>query len=274
MDRDTDTTVVLLHSSASSARQWDALARILAPHAEVHAVDLHGHGHRAAWTGPAPLTLADEAGPVDALIARTRGRVHLVGHSYGGAVALDVARRHPGAIASLSVYEPVLLRMLQAEAAGSPEWQAFATAAARVEAAVRGSRLDEAAAGFIDYWSGPGSWSRLGAAGQASIAARMPCIARQFDALLAAADVRAVLAARPVPTLLLTGGATVPAARRFGALLQAAWPHAAHYRLAGLAHMGPLSHPQVVNPLISEFLLRQAHHARRSPAPSLETTLN
>lgn len=273
MKRDTDTTVVLLHSSASSARQWDALAQTLRDaRLDVRTIELHGHGERAPWAGPAPLTLADEAAPVHEWIGSARGRLHLVGHSFGGAVAIDFARRHPQAVASLVVYEPVLLHTQLADAPERPEWQAFAAAAARVEAAVGEGRLHDAAACFVDYWSGAGTWTRLGAAAQAAVAARMPSIARQFDALHAAADPRAVLAERSLPTLVLTGAATVPAAQRFGALLEAAWPHASHRRLAGLGHMGPLSHPHVVNPLITDFLLRQVGPPRRMPAPYLETT--
>jgi hypothetical protein len=42
-------TIVTLQSSASSARQWDALALALAPHASVQVIDVHGHGARADW---------------------------------------------------------------------------------------------------------------------------------------------------------------------------------------------------------------------------------
>ena len=52
--------VVLLHSSASSARQWDALAQALEPQFQVHAVDLFGHGRRPAKATPA--TVHDEIG--------------------------------------------------------------------------------------------------------------------------------------------------------------------------------------------------------------------
>jgi pimeloyl-ACP methyl ester carboxylesterase len=264
-------TVVLLHSSASTARQWDALALALQPRFDVRAIELHGHGARSAWTGQAPLTLADEAAPVDALIAQRRGRLHLVGHSYGGAVALDIARRHPHAVASVVVYEPVVLHALHADTAGAPEWQAVCATAARVQAAVAMHRLHDAAACFVDFWSGAGGWARLNPSHQAGVAARMASVAGQFDALYTATDPRAPLTARAVPTLVLTGSATVPAARRIGAALEAAWPHAAHRRLPGLGHMGPLTHAQAVNPVITDFLLRQVDPARPLAAVSEAT---
>ncbi|HUG24465.1 alpha/beta fold hydrolase [Piscinibacter sp.] len=266
-----DSIVVLLHSSASTAHQWNALAQALKMHFEVHAIDLLGHGERAAWAGPAPMALADEAAPVDALIARRRGRLHLVGHSYGGALALDIARRHPRAVASVVVYEPVLLRALHTDAAGTPELEGFRAAAARVQAAVAAQRVDDAAACFVDFWSGAGSWAHLSASRQAAVASRMASVAHQFDALYAADDPRAALAAQALPTLVLTGACTVPATRCIGELLEAAWPHAAHRRLPALGHMGPLTHAHDVNPVITDFLLRQVDPARPRAALS-ETT--
>jgi pimeloyl-ACP methyl ester carboxylesterase len=272
MKQDIDSTVVLLHSSASTARQWDSLALALQPRFEVHAIELHGHGSRAAWAGGASMALADEATPVDALMARRRGRVHLVGHSYGGAVALDIARRHPQAVASVAVYEPVVLHALRDDAAGAPEWQAVCTMAARVQAAVAMHRMLDAAACFVDFWSGGGSWARVGASHQAAVAARMASVASQFDALHAAADPRAALAARMLPMLVLTGAATVPAARRIGAALEAAWPRATHRSLPAMGHMGALTHAHAVNPVITDFLLRQVEPARPRAAIPEATT--
>lgn len=266
MKPDTDSSVVLLHASGSSARQWEALAPTLAPHFEVHAIDLHGHGTRPAWAGPAPMALADDAAPVDALIARRRGRLHLVGHSYGGAVALDIARRHPQRVASIVVYEPALLGALQADAGATPEARAVGATGAHVQAAVAARRADAAAARFVDFWSGTGSWARLPITRQAAIASRMASVAHQFDALFASPDPRAALAVLAPPTLVLTGARTVPAARRIAALLEAAWPHALHRTLADMGHMGPLTHADAVHRVISDFLLRQVDPVRPAAA--------
>ena len=92
----------------ASGRGW---SRRCNPRFRVHAVEFHGHGRRAAWRGDAPLTLADEAALVAPLLAEAGG-AHLVGHSYGGAVALKVATMHPGQVRSLVAYEPVLFRWL------------------------------------------------------------------------------------------------------------------------------------------------------------------
>jgi pimeloyl-ACP methyl ester carboxylesterase len=104
-------SVVTLHASASSARQWQPLAAALAPRFRVHAIDLHGHGERSPWRGARALSLADEAALVAPVLSR-EGDVHLVGHSYGGAVALKVASMYPQHVRSVTVYEPVMFRWL------------------------------------------------------------------------------------------------------------------------------------------------------------------
>lgn len=70
------------------------------------APDMIGTRSAGHWTGGTPFTLADEAAPIIAAIERRGVPVHLVGHSYGGGVALYIAARHPERIASLTLYEP------------------------------------------------------------------------------------------------------------------------------------------------------------------------
>jgi pimeloyl-ACP methyl ester carboxylesterase len=88
-------TVVLLHSSASSGSQWRSLCGLLETDFEVLAPDLYGYGARADWPGRGPLTLTDEAAAVSKLLGNNDKPAHIIGHSYGGAVALKLARSSP-----------------------------------------------------------------------------------------------------------------------------------------------------------------------------------
>ena len=111
-DRRDTAAVVLLHSSASSARQWQAAIEALRTRFEPHTVEFHGHGAQPAWCGDAPMRLAHEAALVESLLDRV-GSAHLVGHSYGAAVALKVASRRPDQVRSVVAYEPVLFALLR-----------------------------------------------------------------------------------------------------------------------------------------------------------------
>ena len=88
--------ILALHSSLSSRAQWRPLADYLGSYYRMAAVDLHGYG--ASRLTASSITLQEEAARAlhraRDLIGMTRP-VHLVGHSYGGAVALALALAYP-----------------------------------------------------------------------------------------------------------------------------------------------------------------------------------
>ena len=265
-------TVVLLHSSASSSRQWQPLMQALEPSFRVHALDLHGHGERPAWRGTSPLTLADEAALAQHVM--TAGPVHLVGHSYGAAVALKLALLHPQRVRSLVAFEPVLMSWLADDEPNGSATQALLATACLVRVGLTRGRADDAARHFIDYWSGAGQWSRLPLARQAAMAARMPAIALQFDALAAEPSIAhdlQTLAARRLPSLWLSGEATVGATGRIAERLRVALPEALHERLPNMGHMGPITHAAEVNRRVLRFLQGHAQGAQRRTGKPQQT---
>src|SRR5262249_15124185 len=80
--------VVALHCSGGSGRQWRPLARALGLRFNLVAPDMIGCGAGPHWSGEHPFTLADEAARIVAILDGSAAPVHLVGHSYGGGVAL------------------------------------------------------------------------------------------------------------------------------------------------------------------------------------------
>ncbi|MGH3199481.1 MAG: acetoin dehydrogenase dihydrolipoyllysine-residue acetyltransferase subunit [Streptosporangiaceae bacterium] len=112
--------VLLVHGYGGDRNSWLFLQEPLAARYRVYALDLPGHGTSAKDVGDGPAGPAGAAGPdgpagtfgvlADAvtgvLDAVGAERAHLVGHSMGGAVALAVAARDPGRIASLTLIAP------------------------------------------------------------------------------------------------------------------------------------------------------------------------
>jgi pimeloyl-ACP methyl ester carboxylesterase len=80
--------VVCLHASASSGRQWGALKGRLTGRYRVFTPDLYGAGDTAPWPDERELSLADEVTSLEPVFKAAGESFHLVGHSYGGAVAL------------------------------------------------------------------------------------------------------------------------------------------------------------------------------------------
>jgi len=97
--------VLLVHGYGGDRNSWLFLQEPLAAKHRVYALDLPGHGTSAKDVGDGTLEVLADA-VVAVLTAVGAGRAHLVGHSVGGAVALAVAARDPGRIASLTLIAP------------------------------------------------------------------------------------------------------------------------------------------------------------------------
>jgi 2-succinyl-6-hydroxy-2,4-cyclohexadiene-1-carboxylate synthase len=96
--------LLLLHGFTGGARTMWPLGRRLTPVRHVAAVDMPGHGRTGL---PADPHLFGFEHTVDALAHLLEHRDHMpadvVGYSMGGRIALGLAVRHPGHVASLSL---------------------------------------------------------------------------------------------------------------------------------------------------------------------------
>jgi pimeloyl-ACP methyl ester carboxylesterase len=94
--------LLVVHGIAGDATRWTLVRPRLAERFTVYAMDRRGRG---ASQDAAIHSIALEAEDVAALVRAIGGDVFVLGHSYGGLVALEAARIEPR-IARLMVYEP------------------------------------------------------------------------------------------------------------------------------------------------------------------------
>jgi pimeloyl-ACP methyl ester carboxylesterase len=248
------TRVVLVHCSASSARQWSALVAAFGDRLQPIFVELRGHGDCPSWHGSGPLTLAEEARSITAAIASDGAPVHLVGHSYGGGVALRFALDHPELLRSLTLIEPSCFHLLKE--AGS-EAHLLDEVRAVVDAVNRGVIGGDYRAGmsvFIDYWSGPGSWAALSAEKQMQFAGLALHVAHHFHSLIEETTPLIAYGRIEVPTLVLCGNRSPRPSRAITRLVAGALPRARHRTIDGGNHMAAITRPERVNPLIIEHV--------------------
>jgi pimeloyl-ACP methyl ester carboxylesterase len=246
--------VVCLHASASSSAQWRPLMDRLAGRFRTLAADLYGSGRSPAWPGERPMWLADEVALLAPVFEAAGPRFHLVGHSYGGAVALRTALADPARIESLVLFEPVLFSLLTAK--DPTQAAALEIAAVRDDtiAAVRAGDLDASGARFVDYWMGRGAWARTPQARRETIADQMRQVKAEWHAAFMEPTPLSAFAALDVPVLLLTGAESPLSSREIARLLAKTLPRVTSVEVSGAGHMAPLTHPEPVNALIERFL--------------------
>ncbi|WP_428648934.1 alpha/beta fold hydrolase [Roseibium sp.] len=97
--------VVLLHGFGGDRQTWVNIQTGLAPRKRSLAFDLPGHGEALDWPRIGHAGIAAKA-VVQSLEALGLSKVHLVGHSMGGAVAALIALRTPELAASLTLLAP------------------------------------------------------------------------------------------------------------------------------------------------------------------------
>src|SRR5258708_9205530 len=106
-------TVVLLHGSAGSSALWRHTKSALRPSYRCIAPDLIGYGTSAAWPSHASFGLEAELRAIEPLLQCCADTFHLVGHSYGGVLALHLALADPGRVQSLTLTDPVFFAALK-----------------------------------------------------------------------------------------------------------------------------------------------------------------
>jgi pimeloyl-ACP methyl ester carboxylesterase len=248
--------VVCLHSNASSSGQWRELMERLSPRFHVIAPDSYGTGKSPDWPSDRTIRLQDEVALIEPVLQRVAAPWVLVGHSYGAAVALIAALANPGRVRALVLYEPTLFSLLETERPSPNEADGIRNAVAAAAASLEAGDEDAAASHFIDYWMTPGSWRQMPEARKPAIAASMRAVRRWAHALMTEPAPLQAFRGLQVPVLYMVGERSTASAHGVARLLAGALPQVEMRRFERIGHMGPITHPDVVNEAIERFLER------------------
>ena len=248
--------LVLQPPGASGASIWRPIAALLQGRFRTAAVNPSAYGDTSAFTGPAPMTIRDEAAAGAAVIRvelpNSAGeRAHIVGHSYGGTIALALALEWPELLDRLTLLEPAPYPLLR-EAGETAFAEEIEERNGNFVATVREGELNhEAMESYLDYFNDrPGYWRSLDRETQARMLDLSERLAVGLDAVERLEMSRADLKAIAVPVTVIRGGATDPLHARLSELVARAIPGAALVDLPGAGHMMTLTH----GPAIADML--------------------
>jgi pimeloyl-ACP methyl ester carboxylesterase len=245
---------VLVHSSVSGARQWRRLMADLQDRCRLRAVNLFGYGKTPRWEAGETQSLADQARLIEAALRLNADELFLVGHSFGGSVAMKAAARLGSRVSKLVLLEPNPFSLL--EQAGEAE--AFAQAMLMRNCVKQcGARGEWATAAerFADYWGGAGSWSGMPPERRAAFAEALKPNYFEWDAVTnETTSIEEWSRLLPPATLVIYDPGTVTPIRAIASLLRKSCPNWTYTEVPGVGHMAPLTHPEMINPVVASFL--------------------
>ncbi len=243
--------VVLIHSSASSGRQWQSLSEFLETEFNIVAPDLHGYGSLSDASGSTGFQ--DDLALVKDVIGQNESGIHLVGHSYGGLLSIRAALDMKPHIRSLTLIEPVCFHLLEeagehgalAEITDVRERQVGLTAA---------GDNDGAARGFIDYWMGRGVWDAMHGTARQAVAEAMPKVAAEWRGAMSPTTCLSDYASLPFPLMLVCAANTTRAARCVTDLIRQRAKKARYEEISDGGHMAPITRRHQVNAVLADYL--------------------
>lgn len=243
----------MVHSGGFTSRQWRRLAESLAGSSRVLTPDLLGYGTSGRWPDGKPFHFREDLLYLEALLEEIEEPSQLVGHSYGGFLALQLAIRRPDLVSSIAAYEPAAFGILD-------EVDDADVRASLVEVVRRTWQPGESGTdehwlrAFVEWWNGAGAWERVSEEVRANFRGVGWKLFQEVESLAADRTDAATYAKIEVPVLLLCGGDSPPTERRAMEKLATALPLATIQIFPGVGHMGPISHAPLINAAISAHL--------------------
>ena len=245
--------VVLFHSSASGAGQWKVLMDHFKDKFHFISVNLIGYGNTTAWNQNKVQTLLDQVKLLEKIPSLSGSRFSIVGHSFGGSVAMKAAKHYFDQVEKLVLVEPNPFYLLRQE----KKVEAFA------EVLVLRNKIktefnndwEQAVSFFADYWNGKGTWRNLPEIQKERFSIILKPNYFEWDAVFSEeTSLKAWKKMLPINTTLIGATNTVRTIRELNDLFRLNCPNWDFKNYSG-GHMAPITNPELVNPLIIDSLM-------------------
>jgi lipase len=252
-DRGGPRPVLALHCSLAHAAAWAGVAQGLQG-VTLTAIDQPGHGRAPDWDGVSDIHRLYLDWAVQ-MAEALGGPLDVIGHSYGGTVALRLAEERPELVRSLTLVEPSIF----AAAEGGPGFDDLIARLAPFHALLREGRDAEAATLFQTVWGDGSDFASQPEARRRYIIERIALITPK-SAFLEQDGAGLLLPGRleaiKVPVLILRGAESPPVVGEVSAALAARLSDVREVVVAGARHMVPITHPAETAAAVQALLER------------------
>jgi len=248
---------VLIHGSLVDRTSWAMVRPGLAQSLEVLTYDRRGHGESSG--SPRMHPVRDDATDLAELLEEINlYPVHVIAHSYGGAIALRLANDRPEMVRSLLLHEPPFVGLLEDDPATSPEAERLWSRTREIRAMVGAGPPEAAARAIVDAFSvDEGAWDRLPPDVRQVLVRNLDRWSEELADPDATRPERSLLAELVIPVLLTTGERSPPFAQRIAKALEAQLRNSSLRTLPGVGHVPHWSDPDQFIALVHGFLVER-----------------
>lgn len=248
---------VLIHGSLVDSSNFQRVVPGLARGLTLLTYDRRGYG--GSTPGPRATPVATDSEDLAALLEATDFYpVHLVGHSYGGAVALRLAADRPELVRSLSLHEPPFFGLLADHPETATEGRRFLGGIAAIRSQVARGDLAGAARNVVEVFSlAGGAWERLPEAVREGSARTMERWTEEYGDPDALRPRPGSLRETLVPVLLTTGTESPPFLRYIRDRLAVELPNPTVRDIPRAGHAPQITAPDAYVGLLLQFLLER-----------------
>jgi|GEM_PF-1764773 pimeloyl-ACP methyl ester carboxylesterase len=249
------TPVVFLHCSMSTKEQWTKIFNSLKDKFTVIAIDLYGYGESPFPEVIEGFSLDHETELMESVLNETIGsnaKFHLVGHSYGGAVAMKYSTLDDSRNLSLCVYEPMLNHVFRET--DNEMYYLGKEFIEEIEQSIINGSPEQGCIKFIDLFSGEGTFERLPKEIQNIFTGCIKKMPMDYKATIANDLSLDLYKKIKIPVCLISGDKSPALTADISRAVAGVISDCSFQKVKG-GHMAPIENPDNVNKIIENFLV-------------------